>query len=298
MEMRPALDKVNPPFGRDDLHFSWTMNVGTEGVDSDPMNPLARALNRLLRDGQPINKLSMCFLNLPNFQGDTAALRWLGVFVYSAGDRLIFFPGYANPPKKLVGFRNRSMMFNEDQATDHLSLERDRDSWHATTPNSARHFGGPKPLELGDGCALWFGMSFPNRDAMREVKKTTKVKSSVPASDARRRAEVFKKARDGSEFPIASLNTEHAYEPDPSFYHLSIIVGPPGFPEYTGGEHGYPRGSPFLLDLLPDAIRVPISVYKVGMSPYCDLQLTLMKLPGRISSTIALTSPGADQTES
>jgi len=262
------------------------------------MNPFTRALDRLLRDGQPIKKFSMCFLNLPNFQGDTAALRWLGVFVYSAGDRLIFFPGYSDLPRKLVGFRNRSMMFNEDGTTDHISLERDRESWHATTPNSERHFGGPKPLDLGDGCVLWFGMSFQNRDAMREAKKTTEVRSTVPTSDARRRAEVFKQAREGSEIPIVSLNTEHAYDPDPSFYHLSIIVGPPGFPVYEGGEHGFPRGSPFLLDPLPDAIRVPSSVYKLSMLPYCDLQITLMKLPGRVSSTIALTSPGANQTES
>jgi hypothetical protein len=132
---------------------------------------------------------------------------------------------------------------------------------------------------------------------MREVKKTTDVRTTVPTSDTRRRAGIFKKAREGSEIPIVSPNMEHGSDPDPGFYHLSMIVGPPGFPVYTGSEHGFPRGSPFLLDPLPDAIRVPISAYKLNMSPYCDLQITLMKLPGRIRSAIAFTSPGGRQTE-
>jgi hypothetical protein len=296
MELRQGMGKPKRSLSGDALHFSWTMNMGAEGVDSDPMNPFARGLNRLLTDGQPLKKISLSFLNLPNSDADPAALRWLGVFVCSAADRLIFFPGYADVPGALIGFRDRSMMYNASEPTDHLSLERDRDSWHATTPNSRHHFGGPKPLDLGDGCILWFGMSFPNRDVMREAKTVTKIVADVPSSDARRRADVFKAARESIAFPIVSLNTEHVYDPQPGFYHLSVIVGPPGFAVYKGAEHGFPRGSPFLLDPLPDDLQVPISSYKLDMSPTCGLQITLMKLPGRISSNIALTSPAREQT--
>jgi hypothetical protein len=131
---------------------------------------------------------------------------------------------------------------------------------------------------------------------MREAKKETKIVANVPASDARRRVDVFQAARESSTFPLVSLNSEHSYDPVPGFYHLSVIVGPPGFEVYRGSEHGFPRGSPFLLDPLPDHIQVPISSYKLDMSPHCGLQVTLMKLPGRISSSIALTSPGGEQT--
>lgn len=286
---------VKSPTGGDSLHFSWTMELGMDGVDSDPSNPLARALDRLLRTGQPIKKFTMCFLNLPDSPGDSAGLRWLGSFVYSAGDRLIFFPGYVDPPERLVGFRGGTMTFNEALAADHLSLERDRRTWHATSPHSERHFGGPKPLDLGDGLALWLGMSFADRDSLRAAKKTTEVRWTVPPSDARRRADVFRVAREGSAIPIVSPNP-HPADVRPSFYHVSLIVGPPGFPVYKGTEHGYPRGSPFLIDPLPDAIRAPASMYKVDMSPYCDLQVTLMRLPGRIGTTMALTSPGDART--
>jgi hypothetical protein len=292
------MGKLKPLSGGDELRFSWTMNAGTAGVDSDPVNPFARALNRLLKDGQPIKQLSKCFLTLPAFKGDAAALRWLGVFVYSAGDRLLFFPGYTNPPDKIVGFRGSSVMFDEDVVTDHLSLERDGKSWHATTPNSKQHFGGPKPLDLGNGCALWCGWSFQNRDAMRELKQTTEVRATVPASDARRRADVIIKAREGNDFPIVSLTTEHAYAPEPSFYHFSIIVGPPGFPVYTGAEHGFPKDSPFLLDPLPNRIQAPVATFRMAMASYCDIQISLMKLPGRINVAYALTSPGGHQMES
>jgi hypothetical protein len=296
MEMRAEMKNPEPASSGDELRFSWTMDLGTDGVDAEPSNPFARAMDRLLKEGQPIKNISLCFLNLPVSQHDAAALRWLGVFVYSAGDRLLFFPGYADVPTKIVGFRGRSKMHDADKTTDHLSLERDKKSWHATSPDSKRHFGGPKPLDLGNGCVLWFGMSFPNRDAMRGVKKTTNVSSSVPSADTRRRTQVFEMARHNNAFPIVSVNTEHAYDPKPGFYHVSIIVGPPGFPLYTGCEHGYPRGSPFLIDPLPDALQVPISVYKLNMDTYCKLQITLMRLPGRIASSLALTSPSREQT--
>jgi hypothetical protein len=288
--------KSKRPAHADSLHFSWNMDIGADGEDADPMNPFARALTRLLTDGQPLQKLALCFLNLPNSDGDPAALRWLGVFVYSSANRLIFFPGYASVPGGLIGFRGQSMMFNASQPTDHISLEGDRNSWHATTPHSRNHYGGPRPLDIGGGRILWYGMSFPNRDVMREAKKVTKIVADVPASDARRRTDVFKAARESSTFPLVSLNSEQEYDPVPGFYHLSVIVGPAGFELYRGTEHGFPRGSPFLLDPLPDHIQVPIASYMLDMPPHCGLQITLMRLPGRISSSIALTSPGGEQT--
>src|SRR5207244_2122477 len=121
---------------------------------------------------QPFEKLALCFAHLPEGEGQ-APLRWLGVFVLSAGQRVLFFPAYQNLPTYLVGFRGNAPMWREGVTTDHLSLERESGRWHATTPRSKKHFGGPGVLDLGDDRALWFGLSLAGASVLREAKKET-----------------------------------------------------------------------------------------------------------------------------
>jgi len=278
------------------LVFTWTMDIGEDGVDDDSINPLSRSLDCLLRTGQPLQKTALCFCSLPGKPPESARLRWLGAFVFSAGERVIFFPGYAVMPDTLVGMRGPAKMWDNQVAVDHLSLEKDRESWHATTPRSKKHFGGPTTLDLGEGKALWFGMSVAEASALRVAKKQTLVQANVPSSDARRRTDVFRSAREATTFPIVTVNPATNME-GAGFYHFSFIVGPVGFPTYTGCEHGFPRGSPFLATPLPDYMPgVAASMYCCRLEPFCDLQVTVMRLPGTLTVPLTITSPGARQT--
>jgi hypothetical protein len=54
---------------------------------------LSRALDTLLTTGQPFGEFHGCYLDLPPLAEGVA---WFGIFMHSAGDRLIFFPGLAN----------------------------------------------------------------------------------------------------------------------------------------------------------------------------------------------------------
>jgi hypothetical protein len=271
--------------------FTWTMDIGEDGVDDDPINPLSRSLDCLLRTGQPLQKMALCFCSLPGKPSEPARLRWLGAFVFSAGERVIFFPGYAVMPDTLLGVRDQAKMWDSQVGVDHLSLEKDRASWHATTPMSKRHFGGPTTLDLAGGKALWFGMSVADGSALRPAKKRTLVQASVPPSDSRRRADVFREAREAMNFPIVTPKDA------PGFFHFSFIVGPVGFPTYVGCEHGFPRGSPFLVTPLPDYMPgVAASMYCCRLEPCCDLQVTVMRLPGTLTVPMTITSPGTRQT--
>ena len=214
----------------------------------------------------------------------------------SAGERVIFFPGYAAMPDALVGMRGPAKMWDNHVVIDHLTLEKDRKSWHATTPRSKKHFSGPTTLGLGEGKALLFGMSVADESALRVAKKKTLVRADVPPSDAQRRTDVFRNAGGASTFPIVTLNPAPNWE-GTGFYHFSFIVGPMGFATYTGCEHGFPRGSPFLATPLPDnLLDVDASMYCCHLEPFCDLQVTVMRLPGTLTVPLTFTSPRAKQT--
>jgi hypothetical protein len=71
------------------LSFTWTMDIGAEGVDDDPNNPFSRALERLLQTAKPFEKLSLCFTALPDAPQGTESVRWLGAFAFSAGERVL-----------------------------------------------------------------------------------------------------------------------------------------------------------------------------------------------------------------
>jgi hypothetical protein len=102
------------------------MEQGSQGTDDDPSNPISRAVNRLFEDGQPFVGITLCLfgdLNRATQHWYTqpvetlirlalgrlplanrvwselrfssirnSPLRWLGAFIFSAGERVIFFP--------------------------------------------------------------------------------------------------------------------------------------------------------------------------------------------------------------
>jgi hypothetical protein len=278
------------------LEFTWNMNIGADGTDGDPENPLSRALDRLLRTGKPFERLTLCFCQLPDVQAGPAAVRWLGAFALSAGERLLFFPGFANPPEAAVGFRDADRMWRADRPIDHLSLERDTGRWHATTPRSRHHFGGPEALDLGEGRCLWFGFSVAAPEFLRPANKVTLAAADVPGVDAVRRTEVFRRAREAAAFPVVTPNPATRLDA-PGYFHFSVVAGPPGFPDYTGTEHGFPRHAPYLGEPMPDRIDgLAVASFRTGLAPYCDLWVTVMRLPGRLTVPWLFTSPGALQT--
>src|SRR5262249_27979850 len=186
------------------LSFTGNMDIGAEGSDEDPDNPFSRALDRLLRTGKPFEKLSLCFTALPEAPAGPVSVRWLGAFAYSAGERVLFFPGFASPPAGAAGVRGGAGMWRTGQPIDHLSLECDKGRWHATTPQSGGQFGGPGVLDLGHDRCLGFGFSVADPAFLRPAKRTTLVTAEVPGIDAGRRTEVFRRAREATSFPVVT----------------------------------------------------------------------------------------------
>lgn len=78
---------------------------GSSGFDDDPDNPFSRAVNRLFEDGQPFARITLCFFgDLARHAIHGSPLRWLGIFILSAGERVIFFRGLPLPLQELSCF--------------------------------------------------------------------------------------------------------------------------------------------------------------------------------------------------
>ena len=263
------------------------MDAGRNGLDSDPTNPLSRSLARLINTGKPFSRLSLSFLN--EGQGH---LRWFGVFVESK--RTLFFPGFSKSFDGIESHRGLEPHARRSFEFDHLSLEKDRTTWHVSARGSSDHLGSPRTHALGNGRVLWFGLSFASVDAFRLVQDKTVVEFSAPPSDAARRGKIITAARERAKFPILSLPDGPLATLPGTYFHASVIAGPAGFETYLGPEHAFPIGSPYLASPFPSVLSdFPIKIHRLQLSPNMDLQIALTRLSGKLTVPVVFTGSEA-----
>lgn len=271
----------------DTTKIEWSMDAGRSGLDSDPTNPLSRSLARLINTGKPFSRLALSFLN----EGE-GQFRWFGVFV--EGKRTLFFPGFSVAFDGIESHRGQVPHARRSFEFDHLSLEKDRTTWHVTARGSSDHLGSLRTLALGNGRVLWFGLSFASLDAFRPVQDKTAIEFSAPSNDAARRRKIVMASREQAEFPILSLpDCPLAAQPS-SYFHASVIAGPAGFETYLGLEHAFAIGSPYLASPFPSVLNdLPTRIHRLQLSSNTDLQITLARLPGKLIVPVAFTGSEA-----
>lgn len=196
------------------------------GTDSELDNPIARACRNLLATGQRFTSLTNAYFCEP-----CGSLRWFGVFVETAGGRVLYFPGFARAFDHIVGERaNRSVGFRRPLPVDHLTLEKDLASWHITSARS-KHQRISQTLSDGTGSVLWFGMTIARANVLRVVSAQTVVSVRVPSVDALGRAEVFVESKRGAQFPVITIDRASGAD---NAMHFAVVVGPADSPDYAG----------------------------------------------------------------
>jgi hypothetical protein len=276
------------------IKLTFKLEGGFKGSDDDPYNPLARAVNNLFKSGQPFNRLTQCFCvdPLDTSTGERYLLRWFGVFVLSAGDRVVFFPGFSLPQTTVRGYQGNSFSWNQSFDFDHFSLEKDFRKWHITNFDSSKHLGSPLTLPLGNGRFLWFGLSISDFKVLRIAKEQTEIIAPVPPSDTNRRSDVFLNSRSDAVFQILDFHPEAISSIGSGFLHFGIIVGPKGFEMYNGTEIGIPDDSPFLMKPFPHQLmRLPVRIHRFNLSEDIDIQVVTTTLSGKLNMPVAITSP-------
>jgi hypothetical protein len=281
-------------FEMNTIKLTFKLEGGLKGTDDDPYNPLARAVNNLFKSGQPFKRLTQCFCvdPLDTITNGSYLLRWFGVFILSAGDRVTFFPGFSSPQTVVQGYQNNSLNWNQSFDFDHFSLEKDFRKWHITNFDSSEHLGSPLTLPLGDGRFLWFGLSMSDFKVLRIAKEQTEINVPVPSSDTGRRSDVFLNSRSNAIFQILDFHPEAVSSIGSGFLHFGIIVGPKDFEMYNGTEIGIPDGSPFLMKPFPNQlVQLPVRIHRFNLSQGIDIQVVTTALSGKLNMPITITSP-------
>lgn len=270
--------------------FTYRFSHGRSGTDQSPENPLFRSLRFLMEKGRPQKAVTLCKMGLLEKVPDQP-VRWFGVFVLSAGDRLLYFPGFFQPNGRLLAYAGTSQMADRGFRTDHASLESDLDTWHLTEdPPRRRHQFGPKTRDLGEGRVLWFGMSVAQEEIFREIRYETVMAKDVPSSDSKRRFKSFQGA--------AFADPNHVIPRPPSsrpgeneFLHFLFIVGPEGFPMYDGQALLTPHGAPWVEPPLPDPLKdVHFRSHRIPVGGGLEVEIAAGKLPGQLQVPVAFTS--------
>lgn len=271
------------------FELTYQSDLGTDGTDADPSNPLWRALSGLFVENSLLPTVCPAFFS----DRDDRPTRWLGVFVLSAGERLLFFPGLAPDIIRVRGVQGTEVKFDTPFKVDHVTLEKDRDSWHVTSPRSKKHQGGPVPTDLGEGRVLWFGFSLQSPAVLRELKRDTVAAFPTPLKSAGWKRDQLVAAREGKEFPLVVMP-----EPQPhadTFPLVSVIVGPRDFPSYRGDLLGWPYGSQFVVGEPSGNVRFHVREQRIHLDDATDIQFRTVWAPGCLRIPVVLTSPtGAD----
>jgi len=269
----------------DYLSFTWALNVGKSGVDADPVNPLSRAFRELLEQGSPHKSHSLCFY-FGEGQDLRAShkLRWLGVFLLSAGNRVIFFPGFSVPIDWIDTTTVGATSPRRPIDLDHVSLEPNRQRWHFTAPQSRDHYSAGRTPDVGNGRLLWFGLSLSSENALREVSRSTEVLYPSHPSDATRRLELLRDAEQVASSHSVGLMNGSRTRCSPGFLHFTFVVGPREAPNYSGSNWLLPSGSPSLVQPLPPQIpNHQIQLHRIPLGRTYDIQIACMWLPGSLT---------------
>lgn len=263
------------------VSISYEINVGAPGIDDDPRNPIARALDDLLLNGNPTQRFLNCFFSV-NINGQLSSPRWFGVFAHTSGERVLFFPGYF---LSLLEYgRGLIKQPITPFEVDHVTLEHDLRRWHVTGKNQRRQ-GGMATRHIGEGRALWFGMSVANPEVLRPLMRETTIQGSSPATDTDRRIECFRAATQGAQ-DILLMPPEIPRLPDNSFLHFSVIAGRHDFADYRGHEHALPEGSPLVEILAPIGSRFELRSHRAKLGDDLHLQLSCFFMQGRLNQPV------------
>lgn len=254
------------------------ISFGKDQIDDDRAHTLARALRNLLQDGKPQGRAANCLLD-PNEQHDQGPdVRWVGVFVHTKGDRVLFFPdihevGSIYTPAHGARRVDRTFLL------DHVTFDKGGREIHTTMNQPKRHHRVGKPQDVGHGAKFWFGLSLRSIDMLRPVSRRTILRFDVPEADADRRSQALENIQAGGLDRILTLHPEARTTNPEGFFHAKVFVGPVGF--HSHDLIRCPLGMPVQGRF---RFTAPVYPHRLQISDELELQINTMWYPGKIGS--------------
>ncbi len=236
----------------------------------------------LIADGKPYETHALCYFS-ENWPEGQANVHWLGVFLHTKGDRILFFPGIDNITKQIFTTYKGKKSSRDEFSIDHLTLEPQKRKWHLTSKVPGSHLSGGTVRDVGEDRFLWFGLSISNASILRELKRTTTVRFHSPSSDAERRIDEVTSLHSKAPQNLIGLPREGIDQFTVGYTHLTFTVGPKDASDYLGPDllqpHGYAGVTPFTMS---EASKIPVHLHRIPITKDLDVQIASMKLPGKI----------------
>jgi hypothetical protein len=258
-------------------------DFGQEGsIEAPESHPLMRAVGAILRQGGSDYSIRSCFFS-ENGIG-SGPPRWLGVFVKTAGSRILFFPGFFLEPHDTEVVKGGEWKKYPNFQANHMTLEKDLRSWHITSALS-EHPTRFKTVSLGGGRVLWLSMSLSSSDLLPVVYQSTDISCLLPASHSLQRCSMLKDALTRMPEVWVSLSEERVrYEP--GFLHFWIIYGK----EIEGDLSADLTYPDFASHSSSEAVRqLHVKAFNVAIDEQISLQVITAWHPGKLNFRVVFS---------
>lgn len=201
------------------------------GVDQD--SALVRPFHKALHDKKPVGKINYVFYE----EGKDYFI--LGSFVYSPGNKIIFFPGVIDT--RLINSTIEGEILSKGilHNVDHISLESSLRVYHWTlkqkkTDNSK--YPKENTLPVKDDIFLWFSMGLRNTSVLEKAPKTQEIKlKGKDYAELKWKVRFIDESRGNSTFHVTCVNGQ----PEEDYYiNFELFVSPTSHPQDAPADIG------------------------------------------------------------
>src|SRR6266487_6314261 len=174
------------------------------GVNQD--SALVRPFHKALHDGKPVGTINYIFYE----EGKDYFI--LGSFVYSPGNKIIFFPGIIDT--RLIRSVEEGEILSKGilHNVDHLSLESSLRVYHMTLKQKkidGSKFPRKNTHRVKDDIFLWFTMGVRNTSVLEKAPKTQEIKLKwINYAELKRKFRFIDESRGNSNFNVTCVNEQ------------------------------------------------------------------------------------------
>ena len=192
---------------------------GTGKVRNDT-SALVRPFTMLIEGGKPIGRINYLF-----YRSDTSFV--LGTLCFTPGRRLLFFPGLVG--RTPTWYSKGTIVHpvrERDRLIDHLTMEANLDSFHATTLRSdgtKKLLTSCKTKKVIDDLTYWFGLSLQSDKVLEKCPDEIEFQFASSPQDSLRRTRVVMRSREDAKFHIVELSPDSELGPG-TFLHVDFLV--------------------------------------------------------------------------
>jgi hypothetical protein len=199
-----------------EVTFEFPQGNGSASGDPALSSAIGRPFKRLIDIGKPPGRINYLF-----FQPFGGQLRTLGALCHTPGEQVLFYPALVTRRVSwyTVSDKKTELVTRPDEFLDHITLEPDSETWHATilTVQGKKETLIPKrrTRQINRCLIFWFALSVKNPSVLEMTPNRVSLGPfPAPSTDSARRATSMMDARKDAVFRTIELNEKQPISND------------------------------------------------------------------------------------